>query len=49
MDGVGPEEGHKDEQRAAPPLLSREVEGIGFAFLREENAPSWLLALEGCL
>ena len=27
--GVGPDEGHKDDQRAGVPLLQRKVEGAG--------------------
>ena len=49
---MGPEEGHKDDQRAGAPLLGRKAEGAGFIQLGEEKArrpPFGLPALKGSL
>ena len=37
--GVGPEEGHKNDQRAGAPLLQRQAEGVGLVWPGEEKAP----------
>lgn len=39
---MGPEEGEKDDQRAAAPLLQREVEGDGVDQHGEEKTPGRL-------
>jgi len=50
---VGPQEGHKDNQRTGSPLLQRKVEGVGLFQLGEEKAlerPHCVLpVLEGSL
>jgi len=38
----GPEEGHKDDQRAGAPLLRRMVGGVGLVYLGEGKAPGRL-------
>jgi len=35
--GVGPEDGHRDDQRAGALLLQRQVEGVGLVQLGEEK------------
>jgi len=36
--GMGPEEGHKDDQKAGAPLLQRKVEGVGLVQPEEKKA-----------
>ena len=35
---MGPEEGHKDDQKAGAPLLQRKVEGVGLVQPEEKKA-----------
>ncbi|KAK4822051.1 hypothetical protein QYF61_008860 [Mycteria americana] len=37
--GVGPEEGHKNDQRDGTPLLRRKAERVGFVQPGEKKAP----------
>ena len=51
--GVGPEEGHREDERAGAHLLCRKAAGVGFVHPGEELAPGTshcgLSVLEGSL